>query len=158
MIGLRRAGPEDLDAILGLEERYYRLGFIGHDARAVHEGRMASADARYFAVEGGSCAGFVILCGVADPNRSIELKRIVVDPPGSGAGRDALRLVIALAFGELGAHRLWLDVYTDNERARRVYRSLGFVEEGTMRECVFDGGRFRSLVLMSMLEAEVPAR
>ena len=62
------------------------------------------------------------------------------------------------SFVDLAAHRLWLDVYTDNERARRTYRALGFVEEGTMLDCIWQGGKFRPLVLMSMLESEYWAR
>ena len=49
---------------------------------------------------------------------------------GRGHGRAALRLAIELAFEEHGAHRLWLDVKPHNERARALYRSAGFVEEG----------------------------
>ena len=67
-----------------------------------------------------------------------------------------MRLVIDLAFGELGAHRLWLDVKDFNERAIALYRSEGFVEEGRKRECVLVDGRYESLVLMSMLEHERP--
>jgi RimJ/RimL family protein N-acetyltransferase len=37
---------------------------------------------------------------------------------------------MARAFDGFAAHRLWLDVYCDNARARRAYQALGFVEEG----------------------------
>ena len=77
-----------------------------------------------------------------------------VSEPGCGTGREALRQVMRMAFSELSAHRLWLDVYSDNRRALRTYRALGFMEEGTMRECIWHGGKFRSLVLMSLLEQE----
>jgi hypothetical protein len=51
---------------------------------------------------------------------------------------------------------LWLDVYCDNARARRAYQALGFVEEGMQRECVWQGGQFRSPVLMSIAGAGIP--
>jgi RimJ/RimL family protein N-acetyltransferase len=57
-------------------------------------------------------------------------------------------------FDELSAHRIWLDVFPHNSRARHIYRSVGFVEEGVLRECVKHGDIYRSLVLMSMLESE----
>ncbi|MCX6603887.1 MAG: GNAT family protein [Acidobacteria bacterium] len=121
----------------------------------VYAERLASRDACYFVVEERRLpVGTVILCGLDSNNRCIELKRVVVSRPGQGLGRRALELVLEMVFTELAAHRLWLDIYMDNERARRTYRALGFVEEGTMRECIWQGGRFRSLVLMAMLEGE----
>jgi RimJ/RimL family protein N-acetyltransferase len=69
-----------------------------------------------------------------------------------------LHAVIQKAFREFAAHRLWLDVFDDNARARHLYQSLGFVEEGVLRECIRWPDRFRSLVVMSMLEQEYRAR
>ncbi|MBC7928112.1 MAG: GNAT family N-acetyltransferase, partial [Bryobacteraceae bacterium] len=118
--------------------------------------RMANPENAYYIIESeGRPEGFVILTGLHSRDRSILVKRIAVQLPGRGTGREALRLVIRLAFHELRAHRVWLDVYVENERARRTYRALGFVEEGVTRESTWDGQRFRSLVLMSILEQEV---
>jgi RimJ/RimL family protein N-acetyltransferase len=65
-----------------------------------------------------------------------------------------LEAVLSNAFDELFAHRLWLDVFEHNARARHVYRSVGFVEEGVLRECVKQQERYASLVVMSILENE----
>ena len=64
---------------------------------------------------------------------------------GRGYGRATLALAIERAFEEHGAHRLWLDVKPHNERARSLYRSAGFVEEGMLRDALYYGGRFESL-------------
>ena len=157
-MNVRAAALSDLPYIISLERKFSALGFVGSDAEPVHRERLGSADSSYFIFELEEAAvGYAILCGLSSVNRSIELKRVVVADPGRGLGREAVRLTLRNAFGEMSAHRLWLDVYEDNHRARRVYRALGFVEEGTIRECVWDGSRFRSLVLMSMLEAEFAA-
>jgi diamine N-acetyltransferase len=141
-----------------LEKHFSGLGLLGSDSEPLHMQRLESPDAAYFAIEHhGQPVGFVILCGLNSINRSIELKRVAVSEPGHGIGREALRQVVRMAFSELSAHRLWLDVYSDNDRARRTYRALGFVEEGTLRECIWHGDRFRSLVVMSILEEESPA-
>ena len=58
------------------------------------------------------------------------------------------------AFEEHGAHRLWLDVKPHNERARALYRSEGFVEEGVLRDALLTGDRFESLLVMSLLRPE----
>ena len=152
MIALRPARPGDLSYILTLEKQFADLGFVGSDSAELHERRMADPDSAYLVIERDrQPLGFVILCSLNLPNRSIELKRIVVSEPGSGFGREALRLTVRIAFEQLSAHRLWLDVFSDNDRARRA---VGFIEEGTLRECVRHDGRFRSLVVMSILENE----
>lgn len=155
MIQVRRARSDDLAFILALEKHFAELGFVGSDSEQVHVQRLDSPGAAYFVVEcDDQAVGFAILCSLDSINRSIELKRVVVSEPGRGIGRKAIRQVTRMAFTELSAHRLWLDVYSDNERARRTYRALGFVEEGTLRECIWHDNRFRSLVLMSTLEEE----
>ncbi len=95
-----------------------------------------------------------MLFGLASRDKAIEFRRIVSVSQGRGVGRASLRAVKAYAFNKLNAHRLWLDVKSKNSRARHLYKSEGFVEEGVMRECLFEDGQFESLVLMSMLRQE----
>jgi RimJ/RimL family protein N-acetyltransferase len=67
-----------------------------------------------------------------------------------------------MAFGDLRAHRFWLDVKSLNARALGLYASEGFVEEGRLRESVrvrlggVDG--YDTLIVMSMLDREYQAR
>lgn len=84
----------------------------------------------------------------------IELRRVVIVDKGRGYGRAVVRTVKELAFGELHAHRLWLDVKVHNDRARVLYLEEGFVEEGTLRECVRAPDGYESLVVMSLLRNE----
>jgi RimJ/RimL family protein N-acetyltransferase len=78
----------------------------------------------------------------------------VIADRGRGIGRRALRLVLDRAFGELGAHRVWLDVKPHNERALRAYRAVGFVHEGVLRDALLTDGAYESLAIMSVLEHE----
>ena len=73
---------------------------------------------------------------------------------GEGLGREALELVLAHAFGELAAHRVRLDVKVDNERARRAYAAVGFVDEGVLRDALLTCDSFESLAVMPILEHE----
>ena len=156
---LRAASEQDLPFIIGLEQQFRGLGLVGADDLPTHMSRMRDPDSQYWiAEEQGAAAGHVILRGIQSPNRSVELMRIVVAEPGRGLGRRVLEAVIAKAFHELPAHRLWLDVYEHNARARHVYRSVGFIEEGVLRECIRLEDRYASLVVMSMLEGEYRAR
>ena len=156
---LRRAVVEDLPYIVDLERTFRELGYLGGDEIRLHERRIGDPDCWYCIVETeGRRGGYVILRGLTSQNGSLELKRIAIAEPGQGLGKLVLEAVLERVFCELSAHRLWLDVFTDNSRARHVYRSVGFVEEGVLRECVRWGGEYRSLVLMSMLESEYRGR
>jgi diamine N-acetyltransferase len=160
---LRPTMLSDLDFVISVEQDPQNLPFITPWDRTQHEGAIRFPDFRHFIVEAGSgypSAGFVILQGCRNPHRSIELKRIVLQAElhGRGHGRTAIRLLAAMAFRDLGAHRFWLDVKARNLRAQALYRSEGFVEEGRLRESVRIGDGYDSLVVMSMLEAEHRAR
>jgi diamine N-acetyltransferase len=156
---LRGASMDDLNFIVNIERQFQNLNVVGADDVPTHQDRMNDPDCRYWIVEeGGSPAGHIILCGLKSPNRSLELKRIVITQPGQGLGRRVMDEILCKAFDELSAHRLWLDVFVHNARARHVYRSAGLVEEGVLRECVKQPDGYASLVVMSMLEDEYRAR
>ena len=99
-------------------------------------------------------AGHVILVGLESADLSLEFKRIVIPGKGRGLGRDTVRAVKRFAFEELKFHRLWLEVLTTNHRAKALYASEGFTEEGIHREALRQGERFHSLIVMSMLAGE----
>jgi RimJ/RimL family protein N-acetyltransferase len=154
---LRTAGPEDIEAIIAIEARPELADFILRWEPERHRAGLADPDRRYLVMDGAEgLAAYIILAGLTSPNRSVELVRIVIAEPGGGLGTQALVQLIDLVFGPMGAHRLWLDVFTDNVRARHVYAKLGFREEGVLREAVLRDGRWRSLVVMALLEHERP--
>jgi len=160
---LRPTMLSDLDFVLSVEQDAQNLPFITPWERIQHEGAVRFPDFRHFIVEAGAdyhSAGFVILQGCRNPHHSVELKRIVLQTAGQGQGlgRASVRLLVQMAFRDLGAHRFWLDVKARNTRAQALYRSEGFVEEGRLRESVTtaDGG-YDSLIVMSMLESEYQA-
>jgi RimJ/RimL family protein N-acetyltransferase len=118
---------------------------------------MHSASEEHLLVMGdGLPVGFALLQGVGDADRSIEIRRFTVIRRGEGVGRRALALIVDRVFERHGAHRVWLDTFPRNERARRAYAAAGFVHEGVLREALFKNGRFESLVVMSILRSEWP--
>jgi RimJ/RimL family protein N-acetyltransferase len=133
--------------------------FITVWERSLHLQNLTDPDKRYLLAldPDGGRMGYAILAGLASPDRSVELARIALTEPGQGRGREFLRLIKELSFGELKAHRLWLDVFPENQRAQRAYLKAGFKEEGLLREAYLHGGRFRSLIIMSILEVEYRA-
>jgi diamine N-acetyltransferase len=160
-VRLRPTMLSDLDFVSSVEQDAMNLPFITPWERIQHEGAVRFPDFRHFIVEAGAdyrSAGFVILQGCRNPHHSVELKRIVLQPKGQGIGRACVRLLMQMAFRDLGAHRFWLDVKAANTRAQALYRSEGFVEEGRLRESVTQAdGSYDSLIVMSMLDREYEA-
>jgi diamine N-acetyltransferase len=162
---LRPTLLSDLDFVVSVETDSHNLPFITPWERTQHEGAVRFPDFRHFVVEAGpayDAAGFVILQGCRNPHRSVELKRIVLQPKGLGYGRACVRLLKQMAFRDLHAHRFWLDVKALNTRALKLYQDEGFVEEGRLRESVRvtidDADGYDSLIVMSMLDREYQAR
>ena len=160
---LRPTMLSDLDFVTSVERDPANRPFITPWDRPQHDGAIRFPDCRHFIVEAGAdyaSVGFVILQGCRNPHRSIELKRMVLQPgaQGRGIGRACLRLLAQMAFRDLGAHRFWLDVKARNTRAQALYLSEGFVEEGRLRESVRTEDGYDSLIVMAMLEREHAAR
>ena len=153
---MRLATNADIPAIVALESNPIARQFVGQWSEDRHQTTLDGNDARYYVSENdaGEIEAYVILRGLSEDSRSIELKRIVVAVPERGLGRRVLNEIIRTVFRELGAHRLFLDVFEDNARARHLYESLGFKYEGIMREAAYRDGRWFDLHLMSMLESE----
>lgn len=70
---------------------------------------------------------------------------------GRGLGQEATRLVLSHAFGRIGLHRVWLQVYAFNMRAIAAYRACGFKVEGRLRDALLWEGRRYDALLMSVL-------
>lgn len=91
--------------------------------------------------------GYMIIAGLKNLNKSLELRRNTIAKKGVGYGKEAFRIIKNWAFHVYNANRLWLDVKEDNLRAFHLYQKQGFVLEGTLRECIkmeMDTFRFMS--------------
>ena len=140
MVGVRRAVPDDVDAIVDLfvavvdEERW--LGTQPPVDRAAQHARFLEE------TTSDQCASLVALVdgelvGHARvdmaPYRVAGLGMMVDERwRGRGVGGALVRAVIDAA-RDLGAHKVALQVWPHNEAARRLYLRHGFVEEGLLR-------------------------
>ncbi|GAC1552720.1 MAG: GNAT family N-acetyltransferase [Herpetosiphon sp.] len=73
---------------------------------------------------------------------------------GKGYGREALGLLLGWGFVVQNFRRIGLTVFATNERARRMYRAVGFVEEGTLRQHAWHNGDYVDLMVMGLLRSE----
>ncbi len=71
------------------------------------------------------------------------------DYQGKGIGKALLNEVIDLADNWLMLVRLELGVFTDNESAINLYKSLGFVIEGTKKYAIIKHGKYADEYIMA---------
>lgn len=73
---------------------------------------------------------------------------------GKGLGSEASELMIQYAFEELHLHKVWLSVYEYNTRALSLYKKLGFIQEGELREQIYYKDRYYNEIYMGLLASE----
>ena len=112
-------------------------------------------DRVWLMTEGGEPLGTIALLEWHHAPRVAELGLAIrrAQDRGRGVGAEAMRLVLAHAFVEMGLQRVWLTVHDDNP-ARRLYARLGFREEGRLRRHVWKRGSHHDLVAMGLLREE----
>lgn len=157
MIQFRATTAASLDFVLSAERHAENRPYITQWTQQQHEDAIADADMGHWLIEpvrDPHPVGYAIAAGLTSPHGSVEVVRLVVTEKGKGYGRATLKLLQRLAFEQWQAHRLWLDVKDHNHRAHQLYLSVGFVEEGRLRECLYTDGRYESLIILSMLRSE----
>lgn len=100
--------------------------------------------------------GFVAVFNIEWPNSHgwIAVGIGELGERGKGFGKEAVSLILRFAFHELGLRRISLDVISDNHAALALYLSLGFQEEGRLRERVYRDGVTTDLIYMGLLRRD----
>ena len=122
--------------------------------RVYWQRRLADDRERCYAVvEGGAHLGN---CGLrVDAARGkAELWIYLGERRGEGIGTGAVEELLRVAFDELGLRRVSLRALGTNEGALAFWRTLGFLEEGRLREDTVVDGRPVDSVWFGMLRGE----
>lgn len=77
---------------------------------------------------------------------------------GQGLGTEALEACLHYAIFDMGLHRVEAQHELDNPASGRVMQKCGMVEEGVLRERLYNKGRYVDVRLYSILEDEWYAR
>lgn len=129
---VRRTRPADLDTVVQIEAASDTSQWLGQGGREWHEQVLADPDMEHWVLVDrlDHVFAFGILAGLDEPD-SVELRRMVVarEGRGQGLGRLLLRHLLEQALGRPEVSTVWLDVGSDNVRARSLYRSFGFTEK-----------------------------
>lgn len=157
MIKLQQTAISDLDFIIAAERHPDNAQYVYQWSYEDHLAALTNPNIAHFVVvdvETNENIGYLILDNVQDPSHSINLRRIVITQKGLGIGRKTLLLAQREAFEKLNANRLWLDVFTDNQKAYQLYKKVGFKEEGLLRESYLRKNKYASQYIMSILRSE----
>ncbi|MBO8155827.1 MAG: GNAT family N-acetyltransferase [Bacillaceae bacterium] len=157
IIKLRKTKIEDLDFVCHLESLKENSQFIIPWTKEKHKQALENEDILHLMIEEkitNKAAGYIILAGLKNENKSIELVRITIHEKGRGYGKESFKLIKEWVFDHIKANRLWLDVKTNNIRAINLYKQQGFRLEGTLRECLKSDEGYESLHVMSLLKKE----
>lgn len=151
------AAPPELWAYMGYGP------FAGETAMAGWLERCAAShDPLYFTVIDRAtdrAAGMVSLLRIDPPNGVIEVGHIWYAPAvqRTALPTEAMLLLFAYVFEELGYRRLEWKCNALNAASRRAALRLGFTYEGTFRQHMVVKGRNRDTAWFAMLDGEWPA-
>jgi [ribosomal protein S5]-alanine N-acetyltransferase len=76
---------------------------------------------------------------------------------GRGVATAAVRDIVAIAFGELGLHRIQADTLVHNVASQRVLARNGFVQIGVAARYLRIAGRWQDCILHQLLSDETSA-
>jgi RimJ/RimL family protein N-acetyltransferase len=166
LVRLEPMGPEHFEGLWPMfaDEEARTLGgtmaeFTREQVRmglAKARDRHDRADWAIVGAQDGTVLGEVVLFGLDEDNESMVFRIALVGPSvfGRGFGTEATRLVRDFAFDRLGLHRLSLEVFDHNPRARRVYAKCGFVVEGVRRDAQRIDGTWHDAIDMALLASD----
>jgi len=160
---LRRPEPTDVPALYVLKNdpgiasmlAGFSTGYSRKDLEEWVETHRVAPDETLFVIADADdrAIGHVGLYKIDHRVRSAEFAIVIGDRSvwGRGIGRACSRFAIEYGFGELNLRRISLRVLETNERALNLYRSLGFVDEGRLRQAHWQHGTFVDVLIMGLL-------
>lgn len=80
--------------------------------------------------------------------------QLLEDFRGLGYGTQAFAELLKIAFEQLDMNKVCLETFPNNERAKKVYKKLGFKSEGLLRAHYFKEGKFVDSIQMGLLRKE----
>jgi RimJ/RimL family protein N-acetyltransferase len=91
------------------------------------------------------------ISGVADFGINIGDK----SKTGLGYGIEAIGLLFDYAFDVLNLRKINLRVVAFNKKAIKSYKTIGFLEEGILKEQVYYDGIYHDIVLMALFKKKI---
>lgn len=76
---------------------------------------------------------------------------IALDPEYSGKGiaYEASKLLLNYVFSNLKIRKIYLELFSDNMRAKKLYEKIGFKQEGYFNDEIYKNGEFKDIIRMA---------
>ena len=165
-VELRRANHSDADFLLELVTGEETREFLGRPPETREEvladiersEREPETFGWLVAESDGERVGGASYRVVNERHGIVEGGRLAVHPRfrGRKLGDDIAYAFQRLVLGELGFHRLEIQIYGFNERAIAHAERVGYVREGVKRQAYEKHGEWQDAVLFAMLQNELP--
>ena len=136
MVELREITRDNLEEVLNLSVSEAQQAFVSSTAVSLAQAYVYRETAFPFAVYADdTLVGFIML-GYYEERKQYTLWKFLIDKryQNRGYGREALRQGIKYLVDRFGAGEIYTGVSVGNERAKRLYRSVGFEETGLIEE------------------------
>ncbi|PYH97634.1 acyl-CoA N-acyltransferase [Aspergillus ellipticus CBS 707.79] len=155
MSSLRLKGPvakKSAEEMINIMQEKTLLGVV---ICLPHPEQSPGQDSKPKPIPIGQLALFNMGMGPSHHHRHATLGISLVDGyRGKGYGGEAINWILDWAFMHAGLHRVGLDAFSFNENGLKLYRKLGFVEEGRQREVIRHLRGWHDVIKFSMLEDE----
>ena len=129
MIELRQSLEAEIPKFIEMENSNEASAFIIPHTLEKHLSEIQKKTTRYLSIyKDDKLQGFFILSlGLTN---DVEFRRVVVASKGDGIGQAAIKLMEAYCKEALSAKRIWLDVFSFNQRGQHIYKKLGYEQFG----------------------------
>lgn len=105
-------------------------------------------------IETGQSLGTAYIRDIDHHHHKGEYGMFVGEPAarGKGVGSSSARLMIQYGHEELGLHKVYMRVFSDNISSIKACEKAGFVKEGCLCDDVCINGEYRDMLWMAHLE------
>jgi len=155
-IQIRETEAADIDFVKRIESAPENSVNVFQWSKRKHIEIIEGNDTFHMIIENksGKEVGYAIIAGLESNNKSIELRRVVIDKKNKGYGTEFLNLMKEYTFEDLRFHKIWLDFFDTNTRVESLYKRHDFKREGVLRDKYYYDDEYITMVVMSILEDE----
>lgn len=101
--------------------------------------------------------GSVYLRDIDKQNKKAEFGIFIGEDEarGKGIGTKSTKLILQYGFCELGLHKIYLRVFSNNLQAIKAYEKAGFIYSGTAKDDILlPNGKYQDIIFMSIINKE----
>lgn len=116
---------------------------------------LDQTERRFVVEENDRFIGVVELMDIGTLHRHTEIQIIIHSEfQGHGYAQAAMIAGIEYAFTVLNMHKVYLYVDVNNSAAIHIYKKIGFIPEGTLRQHFFAEGEYHDSLMMGIFPHE----